>query len=455
MDAAVGADARGAPIRVPENDTEMAQGLIVRLGDGSEIGPLGRDDLRSWFERGLITSESMVKRPDSARWTTLGQEIDVTLWQGLAAARRSAAPREQAPSPRPAARPPAPAPRPTARVQTSRPFEIPSWARPAGMGALALAVVAGAWVYFTRESADAQRLRAAASAERRFADADAGVALDLPAGWLILRPDNQIVPAPENARLVLAEPSAGAVGYLATENPAAPYASLDAYLTRVVETRKGAAAAYTENAREDAKAGPFAARVLSAARTAGDLAFAERITVWKEAWTYFALVTWTPESSKGRGVRADEALYRGFSSVGQVGQRAQAAMQRVIAEVPHLSPGSVETLMGRSAAGILDPPEVFRRSWDLASRGLPALDKRESNELSNLIAALYARVAGRDRQRLSGYVARVRAREQTKPDEDQAMGAVMKAAVDKLPALQQQRLRDLFEKAIAAGLGRP
>ena len=52
-------------------------------------------------------------------------------------------------------------------------------------------------------------------------------------------------------------------------------------------------------------------------------------------------------------------------------------------------------------------------------------------------------------------MARVRAREQTPPDEDQAMCAVMKAAVDKMPALQQQRLRDLFEKALAAGLGRP
>ena len=432
----------------------MAQGLIVRLGDGSEIGPLGRDDLRSWFERGLITAESMVKRPESARWTTLGQEIDVTLWRGLAAAHRAAAP--QRPAPRPAPRSPAQSPsRPTGRVQTAPSFEIPSWARPVGLGVLALAVAGAAWVYFTRESEETKKLRAAASTERRFADADAGVALDLPAGWLILRSDNGIVPAPESARLVLAEPSAGAVGYLDSEKPTRPYASLDAYLTRVVETRKGAAAAYTENAREDAKAGPFAARVLSAVRTAGELAYAERITVWKEAWTYFALVTWTPESAKGRGLRADEALYRGFSSVGEVGQRAQAAMQRVIAEVPHLSPSSVETLMGRSAAGILEPSEVFRRSWDLASRGLPALDKRESNELSNLIGALYARVSGRDRQRLAGYVARVRAREQTKPDEDQAMCAVMKAAVDKMPALQQQRLRDLFEKALAAGLGRP
>jgi hypothetical protein len=432
----------------------MAQGLIVRLGDGSEIGPLDRDDLRSWFERGLITVDSMVKRPDSARWTTLGQEIDVTLWQKMAAASRSVAP--QAQSPRPAPRPAPPSsPRPAARAPARPSFEIPSWARPAGIAVLALAVAAGAWVYFTRESEEAKKLRAAAATERRFADADAGVALELPAGWLILRRDSQLVPAPESARLVLAEPSAGTVGYLASENPPQPYASLDAYLTRVAESRKGAAASYTESPREDAKVGPFKARVLSAVRKAGTLEFAERITAWKEAWTYFALVTWTPASSKGRGVRADEELYRGFSSVGQVGQRAQAAMQRVIAEVPHLTAGSVETLMGRSAAGILEPAEVFRRSWDLASRGLPALDKRESNELSNLIGVLYARVAGRDRQRLAGYVARVRAREQTPPDEDQAMCAVMKAAVEKMPALQQQRLRELFEKALAAGLGRP
>jgi hypothetical protein len=175
--------------------TGMAQGLIVRLADGSEIGPLGRDDLRSWFERGLITAESLVKRPDGVRWTTLGQEVDVTLWSQLsgtgrpasldalrpAAASRAAPASRPAPSarPRPAAEP---APRPAARAQARASIELPGWARWAALALVGVALLAVGYVYLTRETDAQKKLRAAALPERRFADADSGVALDLPAG---------------------------------------------------------------------------------------------------------------------------------------------------------------------------------------------------------------------------------------------------------------------------------
>lgn len=439
----------------------MAQGLIVRLADGSEIGPLGRDDLRSWFEGGLISAESMVKRPDAARWTTLGQEIDVTLWRQLAgtsrsvpsaprsAASASAGARPVAPRPRPAAEP-TPPPRPQARLS----FELPDSAKWAALALVAIAVLWGAWAYFTSETEPQKRLRASAAADRRFADADAGVALDVPAGWIIVQPGGDAIAAPPLARVLLAEPSAMTVGYLLSESPARPYASLDEYLSRVAQDRQKSQAGYVEKGRDDTSIGPFPARRLTASWKAGENPYSERIAAWREAWTYFALVTWTPQARESRGARAADALARGFSSVGQVGQRVQQALQRVIAEVPHLSPRSAETLMGRSAAGVLEPPEVFRRSWDLASRGLYALNRTEARELSTLTSAVYARVPGRERARLGAYVARVRERESTTVALDQEMCGVMKGAVDKLPALQRERLQILFDKAIAAGLTR-
>jgi hypothetical protein len=457
----------------------MAQGLIVRLGDGSEIGPLGRDDLRSWFERGLISAESLVKRPDGARWTTLGQEIDVTLWRQLAgtgarsggsassATRSGTAPgRSAAPTGRAGGggtRAGGTGVYGRARVDESAgglaaawsSFELPGWARWAALAVVALAALAGGYVYFTAETPAQKALRASAAPERRFEDPDAGVALDIPDGWIIVRPGTDAVAAPPSARVLVAEPSALTVGYISSESPERPYATLDAFLDRLVQDRQKTQASYEVQARGDASAGPFAARVASASWKAGEDGFSERIAVWKEAWTYFGLVTWTPQRREGRGGRATEALLRSFSSVGQVGQRVQQALQRVIADVPHLSARAAETLMGRSAAGVLEPPEVFRRSWDLGSRGLGALNRTESRELSNLIAAVYARVSGRDRSRLAAYVARVRARESTPVAEDQEMCALMKSAVDKLPALQRERLQILFDKALAAGIGRP
>jgi hypothetical protein len=269
-----------------------------------------------------------------------------------------------------------------------------------------------------------------------------------------VRADGDAVAAPPSARVLLAEPSSMTVGYLVSESPARPYTSLDEYLAHVVQDRQKSQGEYKEKGRDDASVGPFPARRLTASWKSGDEEFSERIAAWKEAWTYFALVTWTPHARESRGARGADALARGFSSVGQVGQRVQQALQRVITEVPHLSTRSAETLMGRSAAGVLEPAEVFRRSWDLASRGLYALNKTEARDLSNLTQAVYARVAGKDRARLGAYVARVRERETTAVALDQEMCGVMKAAVDKLPALQRERLQQLFDKAIAAGLAR-
>jgi hypothetical protein len=269
-----------------------------------------------------------------------------------------------------------------------------------------------------------------------------------------VRADTETIAAPAPARMVLAEPSAMTVGYLVSESPARPYASLDEYLGRLLQERKKSQVSYAEKPGRDATVGPFPARLAEASWKSGDEAYAERITVWKEAWTYFGLVTWSPQARAGRGAKAEDALARGFSSVGQVGQRVQRALQRVIAEVPHLSASAAEMLMGRSAVGVLEPPEVFRRSWDLASRGLFALSKPEARELSSLTAAVYARVPGRDRARLGAYVARVRDRQSTSVAEDQEMCAIMKSAVDKLPALQRERLQALFDKALAAGVTR-
>lgn len=47
-------------------------GFKVRLGDGSEIGPMDLTALRTWIAQGLVDRDSPVMRPGTRRWTPLG-----------------------------------------------------------------------------------------------------------------------------------------------------------------------------------------------------------------------------------------------------------------------------------------------------------------------------------------------------------------------------------------------
>lgn len=95
---------------------------MVRLEDGSEVGPLETDMVRRWYEQGLINSQSPVLPPGSKRWEKLGAVVNVQAWGGYADAHRqqtaakarlARAKRQSEPA---AAAPPAEEPRPRTRL---------------------------------------------------------------------------------------------------------------------------------------------------------------------------------------------------------------------------------------------------------------------------------------------------------------------------------------------------
>ena len=131
------------------------------------------------------------------------------------------------------------------------------------------------------------------------------------------------------------------------------------------------------------------------------------------------------------------------------------AVRAATQEIPLLSPQAAELLMSRSAAHVLEPPEVFRRAYGLVGHGLYALSKSESKEMGDLHTALYASLPPAQRERLGEYIDRARNRYATTPEEDRQMSQLMKSAVLSLPADRRARLQGLFEKAMTAGLERP
>ena len=186
-----------------------------------------------------------------------------------------------------------------------------------------------------------------------------------------------------------------------------------------------------------------------ATRRSGETTYEEVATVWKDGWTYYALVVWGPAE---HAAAAAEDLRAGITMQGHPAARLKEAIASVTADVPLLTPAAAEMLMGQSQAQSLDPVEAFRRTYLLAGRGLSALSAAEQREMGALSSELYARVPGGERARLGPYLDRVRSGRETDPALDQQMSRVVKAAVLKLPAARRQRLQALFEKAIAVAV---
>jgi len=429
----------------------MPQTLRVRLGDGSVID-LSREDLRSWYESGLLDGNTQVQKAGSRDWSSLGTAVDTSQWRKPAAARGVSVPVKGAGRPTPATssrRDPTPPARTGPRPPAGPPLPLFRYAA-FGLAALVIAAAllwSSAWWYpMLFGSEEARRVRAATTSERRYADDTLGLKMELPRGWSILRPDHGFFAPIANARLALAQPSAGAFGFLAVETPARGYASLEVFLDRVLEERRHAEPLLHPLRREDA---PGGARRLVATRRSGEATFEEVATVWKDGWTYYALVVWGPADT---AAKAAEDLRQGITMQGHMAARLRQAIDTVTAEVPLLTPASAEMMMGQSQAQTLEPAEAFRRTYLLAGRGLAALTAAEQREMGALSTDLYARVPAGDRARLGPYLDRVRAGRATDAALDQQMGKVVKAAVLKLPVARRQRLQALFEKAIGVAV---
>jgi hypothetical protein len=529
-------------------------GWKVRLGDGSEIGPMDLAALRTWLAQGLVDGDSPVMRPGSRKWVALGTVAE--LKGALGATRPRAASRagrgRKAAAEAEAAAELAGADEPTAvdlwrvravgvlllaaaavfgllawRPDLAAPtFDgtpwlqvalgtlalglalLPGWnlarrgarvvlllvafalfpvagilivqgERGAGLLALAsvwllalglaallartlgwkgvtvallpvLAAGYGAWRFGRAPESDAsKRVREWVSADRRYTDGALGLTLDLPEGWVALKPGNPLVAAPAEARLTLAQPRHGGRGYLVSEPAPRGVATADQYLDQIVARRRADRPELNPGLRGNALVGSLAGRRHDSTWLDAGVTQREVAVAGLDGWMGFALVAWMPEAAASRPDGL-EALARGLAARGLLAVRLREAVDAAVSEVPHLSAPAAEQLMAQTEARVLEPDQAFRRSLAALARLLPSLSKEETRELTALTTATYAGVPWADRARLAGYVERVRKTETTRPEEDREMAALMKAAEEKLTPARRLRLQAYYEKAIRA-----
>jgi uncharacterized protein DUF4339 len=326
-----------------------------------------------------------------------------------------------------------------------------------GLAGIALALVPvlaagyGAWRFGrSAESGTAAQVRQWVSPDRHYSDATLGLTLDIPDGWVALKPGNPLVAsAPAETRLTLAQPRQGGFGYLVSEPAPRGVSTADQYLDRIVARRRADRPELKPGLRGNALVGPLAGRRHDSSWIADGVVQREVAIAGLDGWVGFALVVWMPDSASSR-TDGLEAITGGLAARGLLAARLREAVDAVVSEVPHLTAPAAEQLMAQSEARVLEPDQAFRRSLAALARALPTLSPAETRELSALTTSTYAGVPWADRSRLAGYVERVRNTQVTRPEEDGQMAALMKAAEERLSRAQLLRLQAYYDKAVRA-----
>ncbi|MFI5008444.1 MAG: hypothetical protein ACHQKZ_13440, partial [Solirubrobacterales bacterium] len=307
------------------------------------------------------------------------------------------------------------------------------------------------WIAKRRAMAEIQ---AQALPDRRFTDHELGVILDVPQGWLILRPDTRLVP-PSDAKLILVQPSIPAFATLRMEPRPRLVAAEDAYLDGLVESWNVYRPKLKVLERGTERLAKGQARLLRASWEEGGEPTLGSTLVFHDGWNYFSLQAWAPEAGAEAFASEFQALARAISPTGDLEARVEEAVRQVEVEAPELSKNAVRLLVqARMSVGAptADLPETSVR---VVTRGLNALSIAETEEVGLLYAQVWGPLPEAERRRLGRYLAEVKAGRPVPVEESQPLRQLVKAGVLSLPEGAQVRLRALNEKAIVAGLGAP
>jgi hypothetical protein len=126
-------------------------------------------------------------------------------------------------------------------------------------------------------------------------------------------------------------------------------------------------------------------------------------------------------------------------------------VQEAMAQLPHLSADTIQSMMAAGEAAASTPPELFRRAYLAATRGTASLTADEAKELSGLMNGVLGNLRRVDRDRVRAY-GRLHNQRDLLVDEDRKVLALFARGVRALPATRRERLQELSAKAIAAGL---
>ena len=455
----------------------------LHFPDGTEYGPVDLVTLQAWRQEGRIPKEALVWKEGTPDWVSaealLGDSDTIAVSVPAPAAPRAAA-SEAAPARAPAGPDPvtvpvaaapvaAAAPAPAERRARPRPAPrahddaAPSSALPrvillTAVGLVVVGSIVAAAVAFMLPALQKRRAMAEiqryALVDRTLSDAPTGLTIELPQGWVALRPDNPLV-TDANARLELAQPAVGAVAGLVSESLPRFTGPLDAYADRILAQRRLLQPSLKEAGRSDLRFAKGQARLVKTSNGDGPHGETGALAVFQDGWIYFTLQATAPATAAEELPPELESLAKGIRVPSERSERVQQALDRTVREVPELSRGAVEELVRERLSKGEGTDDLSAAALRVVSQGLYTLRSAETQELGEIYAQVYGPIPEEERVRLARYVQQVRAGIPVAGDEAQAARQLLRQGIDSLPEEARARLQALNDKAFRAGLGPP
>jgi hypothetical protein len=297
------------------------------------------------------------------------------------------------------------------------------------------------------------RLRGEALPAGRFADPEAGLLLEAPGDWVMLRPDSSLLVAP-SARARLAHATLGGRATLTVLRQPPGLAPLDVILDEVVRERRALVSGYAESGRSDAVLAGRPARRLTASWSEAGVEQKATAIATRDAWLYVALLAWGPAAGGAELESAFESLAAALDVAGALEQRIIGQATELLAHFPELSRPSVELLLRFGGGGEMDPAALGAAVVTAVDRGLGALGPDQTRELRQIYAQVFDPLSDADRQRLAAWQQAVREGRPLDRAEALAARRAVRASLGALPGETLVELQALNEKAIFAGAPR-
>ena len=320
--------------------------------------------------------------------------------------------------------------------------------------AVVVAVLAGLLAvlrpYLARRRAIAE-VRRHALADRRVEDPQAGLVVELPAGWLALRADNPFF-SRRGSRLALAQPAAGAFAAISVASRPRQMDDLDAHLDELLQARLPRLPSQKERGRADVQLGRGRGRLVRTTWDDGLVPMQGATVAWADGYDLFSLDAWAPVSAGNAFATEVDALCRGIAPEGH-GRREDrrgggAAGRRGAGTFPDALRLLVAERMSEGR-GLEDVPTAALR---MVNRGLDALGAAEAAEMRTTYQQVWAPVPEAERVRLAGLMNEIKAGRPVRGEDVLALRAVVKTGVLALPEEQRARLQELSGRAVRKSL---